>query len=159
MRPVGAKVGLDTSVVVPLLAAEHASHEKTRREVERLRQQQASIVVAPHALLESYSVLTRMPPPYRFSPEAAEQLLRDNFADGAEVPGLAPESLWNWLQEFALKGISGGSIYDAVIARSTFEAGAGVLLTWNLDHFLRVAPAGLETLTPEQYASRSSRLH
>src|SRR5258707_15086993 len=43
---------------MPLGAAEHASHEKTRREVGRLRQRQASIVVAPHALLESYSVLT-----------------------------------------------------------------------------------------------------
>jgi hypothetical protein len=67
--------------------------------------------------------------------------------------------LWAWIQDVAASGVAGGSIYDAVIARSSFEAGAAVLLTWNVGDFLRVAPVGLEVLTPEGYAIRSSRLH
>ena len=159
MRPARLKVGWDTSCLVPLLITEHGFHGPTRAEWERLRAGDSQFVVSCHALLECFSVLTRMPAPYRRPPPVAERLLRDNFASQAEIPDLGPGLLWPWLQELAANGISGGSIYDAVIARSTFEAGAGVLLTWNLDDFLRVAPAGLEVLTPEHYAIRSSRLH
>jgi predicted nucleic acid-binding protein len=44
--------------------------------------------------------------------------------------------------------MGGGIIYDAVIARTAFDAGASVLLTWNTRDFLRVAPPGLEIRQP-----------
>jgi predicted nucleic acid-binding protein len=53
---------------------------------------------------------------------------------------------------------SGGILYDAVIAHAAFNAGAGVLLTWNVRDFIRIAPVGLEVMTPAEYAARASRL-
>ena len=54
--------------------------------------------------------------------------------------------------------LGGGTTYDAVIAHSTWSAGATVLLTWNVDDFLRVAPLGLDVATPEEYLARPSRV-
>jgi predicted nucleic acid-binding protein len=45
-------------------------------------------------------------------------------------------------------GLGGGRVYDAVIAQCVLEAGATVLLTWNMKHFLPIAPAGLDVMEP-----------
>ena len=152
------KVGLDTSCLVSLLAAEHAFHDPTRAEWDTLRHQNAQFIVPCHALLECFSVLTRMPPPHRFSPEATERLLQENFVHGVDIPGLSSELAWSCVHELVSVGMGGGGIYDAMIARSAFAAGAAVLLTWNVKDFVRVAPAGLEIATPEGYSARTSRL-
>jgi len=39
----------------------------------------------------------------------------------------------------------GGIIYDAAIARTAFDAGVSVLLTWNAKDFLRVAPPPVDS--------------
>lgn len=153
------KVGLDTSYLVPLLAEEHIFHEPTRSEWERLKRQGVIFVVPCHALLECFSVLTRMPPPYRRAPGETERMLHENFARETELPGVASDAVWTCVRELAAAGLGGGDIYDAVIARSSFEAGAAVLLSWNVKDFLRVAPSGLEVLTPTEYAARAPRLH
>ena len=159
MRAVRLKVGLDTSCLVPLLSDEHADHEATRAQWDRLRRADVQLVVSCHALLECFSVLTRMPPPYRRPAEEAERLLQKNFAQGVEIPGFGSELMWSCIRELVSLGVGGGRIYDAVIARSTFAAGAAVLLTWNVGDFLAVAPAGLEILTPSNYSARASRVH
>ena len=94
-------------------------------------------VVSCHALLECFSLLTRMPPPFRFSPEAG----------------------WSMMEELVKAGVAGGKIYDALIARGVFSAGAAVLLTWNVKDILRVAPPGLDVLSPEEYRARGSQVH
>ena len=48
----------------------------------------------------------------------------------------------------AARSMGGGRIYDAIIALCSHQAGATVLLTWNLKHFLAVAPAGLTIREP-----------
>lgn len=153
------KIGLDSSVLVSLFAEEHGFHTATRVELERLRRQQVQWVVACHALLECFAVLTRIPPPHRFAAEEAERMLRENFGEDAVIAGVDAELAWAAIAKVVSGRLAGGLIYDAVIAWSTFRAGAGVLLTWNPRDFNRVAPAGLEVLTPEQSAARGSRVH
>ncbi len=153
------KVGLDTSCLVPLFLDEHTRHEVTWAEWERLQKQNVQWVVPCHAILECFSVLTRMPPPYRREPQEAERMLRDNFEKDAAMPGLDSEVTWEAIRTLTLIGAGGGIAYDAVIARSTWSAGATVLLTWNVDDFLRVAPPGLEVATPEEHAARGPRVH
>ena len=153
------KVGLDTSCLVALLTDNHIFHEPTRSECERLKRQSVLFVVPCHVLLECFSVLTRMPPPYRRPPEEAERLLQENFGREVETPGVASNLAWTCVRELVAAGLGGGDIYDAVIARSAFDAGAAVLLSWNVKDFVRVAPAGLEILTPVEYAARAPRLH
>ena len=152
-------MGLDTSCLVPLLADEHTFHEITRTEWERLKRQDVKFVVACHALLEAFAVLTRMPPPFRRAPEEVERLLRENFGDDADIPPVAEDMVWSAMRDLVAQRVSSGAIYDAVIARSTLAAGAAVLLTWNPKDFLRVAPAGLEITTPEEYRTWRARVH
>ena len=157
-RPPRLKVALDTSCLVPLFV-DNGFQDATRAECERLRRQNALFVVATHALLECFSVLTRMPPPYRVDPETAERLLLENFSQDAEIPPVGPELLWSSIRELVSQGMGGGKVYDAVIARASFHAGATVLLTWNVRDLLSVAPEGLDVLTPPEHATRAPRLH
>lgn len=44
--------------------------------------------------------------------------------------------------------VAGGAVYDALIAESALDAGAGEILTSNLRDFERVAPVGLAVPAP-----------
>ena len=134
--------------MVPLLSAWHPFHARTVNAYERLRQQGAPIVVTAHALWESFAALTRMTEPYRFPPEEAERLLRENFFQNTETPRLKIETVWVVIREMAKADLGGSRIYDTVIAFASHRAGARVLLTWKVRHFLPVAPAGLEIREP-----------
>jgi len=126
------KVGLDTSCIVALLTEDHAFHEATRTEWERLRAQNVQLVVSCHALLESFSVLTRMPPPYYRSPEEADRLLQENFGSDAAIPGvtnqpLAPWHQWQRPDEMRNANSGAGTDLDWLLAgESGLRNGVGV---------------------------------
>ncbi|MER3411087.1 MAG: VapC toxin family PIN domain ribonuclease, partial [Thermoleophilia bacterium] len=63
----------DTSVVVAAFARWHEQHEAARAAVR-----EAEALVAPVAV-ESFSVLTRLPPPHRASPEIVVAFLDHHF--------------------------------------------------------------------------------
>jgi len=110
---------VDTSVVVASFASWHEGHRAALR----------ALVGKPrlpaHVALESFSVLTRLPPPHRAEAEIVAAFLKARFADplltlsGADVTRL--------LAEAAGLGISGGSIYDALVAATARRAGATLL--------------------------------
>ncbi len=98
---------LDTSAAVPLLVADHPSHEEVLRMVAR-----RPLGLAGHAAFETYSVLTRLPAPVRRSPPTVSRLLRLNFPETRFLPAEAHLQL---LTELADLGIAGGSVYDALV--------------------------------------------
>ena len=55
------KVLFDTSVLVASLVAKHPHHQRAMAVIERVLKGSDSAVVAAHALVETYSVLTRLP--------------------------------------------------------------------------------------------------
>ena len=142
------KFGLDTSCIVPLLSVGHSQHAPTLAGYTVRRRRAEQPVIPVHALLESFSVLTRSPAPLFISPAQVRKMLVENFSEVAEFPGLSPHQCWAGLDELAARSLGGGMVYDAIIADSCIQAGAGVLLTWNVRDFLRVAPAGLEIRQP-----------
>ena len=98
---------VDTSVAVALLVADHDAH---RRTVDALANQ--TLGIAGHAWFETYSVLTRLPPPLRRSPSDAGVLLRHGF------PGdwyLGAEKEAALARELSALQIRGGSVYDALV--------------------------------------------
>ena len=76
-------------------------------------------MVPVHAVLECFSLLTRMPPPFRLSPETVERVLLENVSE--DLVGLTPEMAWSCLRELVSRREGGGRIYDAV-------NGGGVLM-------------------------------
>jgi predicted nucleic acid-binding protein len=110
----------DTSVVVAALASWHEGHAAASAVVA------TGVRLPAHCVLESYSVLTRLPPPHRIEPRMARDLLRARF-DGPPLTldALAHASLLDRLVEAR---ISGGAAYDALIGVTSAENDA-VLLT------------------------------
>lgn len=142
------KFGLDTSCIVPLLSAGHAQHVPTREAYAARRRRGEHPVTPVHVLLEAFSVLTRSPAPLYVAPEQARALLVENFFEIAEVPGISPKLCWAAFDELSTRSLGGRLLYDAIIAQCCADAGAKILLTWNVRDFLRVAPPDLEIREP-----------
>ncbi|MCU0306999.1 MAG: type II toxin-antitoxin system VapC family toxin [Thermoleophilia bacterium] len=111
-----APLALDTSVAIPLLVRTHSAHA-----VVTAWWAGRDVVLAGHALAETYSVLTRLPGDLRLAPGDAARLLTERFgppllmgpATAAALPGV-----------LAALGIAGGAVYDALVALAALEHGA-----------------------------------
>lgn len=111
---------LDTSVAVPALLGWHAAHDECRTA-------SAGAQVPAHVLLETYSVLTRLPSPHRLPPEAAGQLLEARFPPSTALA--APADLQREIVGvLEAARVSGGAVYDGWIGLTAAHHGE-VLLT------------------------------
>jgi predicted nucleic acid-binding protein len=74
-----------------------------------------------HCALETYSVLTRLPPPHRVRAE----VVRDFFVARFRRPflRLAPETYRAFVLELPARGVLGGSAYDALVAATAAASG------------------------------------
>ena len=109
----------DTSVVVAALASWHEGHAAASAAIA------GDVRLPAHALLEAYSVLTRLPPPHRFEAHAARDLLRATFSDTPLT--LDPREHRALLDRLVEAGISGGASYDALIGTTASRHGATLL--------------------------------
>jgi predicted nucleic acid-binding protein len=104
---------VDTSVAVALTVADHEHHEPTFETLGRRR-----LGLAGHAAFETFSVLTRLPPPARRSPAAVARLLAASFPHSRFLGARAAASL---LGELETAGIAGGGVYDALVGAAANE--------------------------------------
>ena len=120
---------VDSSVVIAGLLSWHEFHKRALPALEKAMAARRLLIPFP-ALVESYSVMTRLPSPHRLRPEIAHQLLHDSFS-GARIVGLSPRKAWTFLGNCVASATAGGRVYDAVIASAAIEAHARELLTFN----------------------------
>lgn len=112
-------LAVDTSVVIAAFAAWHDGHQAAVATLDRRPR------LPVHVLIESYSVLTRLPPPHRTQPAVATSFLRRRFT---EPPlGLPPDDHRYLVETAATRRLAGGAIYDALIAWTAKRAGATLL--------------------------------
>jgi predicted nucleic acid-binding protein len=112
-------IAVDTSVVVAAFASWHEGHAAATAALARRPS------IPAHVLLETYSVLTRLPPPHRAAPGIVVAFLAERFPG---VPIALPRTGHLELVELASTlGIAGGSIHDALIAATAKHAGARLL--------------------------------
>jgi predicted nucleic acid-binding protein len=108
-------LALDTSVAVPLLVQTHAAHHDVVRWWGR-----RPVALSGHALAETYAVLTRLPGDLRVAPVDAARLLTDRF-DSPYL--LGPEASAGVPEVLSGLGVSGGAVYDALVALAAHENG------------------------------------
>jgi predicted nucleic acid-binding protein len=125
---------LDTSVLVATFYGDHEHHEASFALF--LRQKKQSGFTAAHCLAEVYSVLTGMPGKDKASPEEALLFLSD-VRNRLTLVSLDPAEYYATLEDAAANAISGGAIYDALLARCALKAKADAIYTWNIRHFSR----------------------
>ncbi len=142
------RIALDSSYLIALLCDWHAQHQRTLRSYQDWQHRQAQFILPVHAILECYSVLTRIPAPYRLPPDVAGQTMEDNFKRTALIAGLRAGGAWERIEGLSRLGLGGGQVYDAVVAWCAADAGATVLLTWNEKHFRALGLADLEIREP-----------
>jgi predicted nucleic acid-binding protein len=110
---------LDTSAAIALLLEDHERHAITIAAVQGRR-----LGLCGHAWFETYSVLTRLPSGLRRSPVDAQKLLVHNFAQSLFLGSAEAAELTT---DLALRGISGGAVYDALVAATAREHGLPLL--------------------------------
>lgn len=98
---------VDTSVAVALVISDHENHRET---LDALRGRRLGL--AGHAAFETFSVLTRLPPPLRRTPRAVDRLLKADFPASRFLDEMATRRL---MEQLAQLGVSGGAVYDALV--------------------------------------------
>src|ERR1043165_2117421 len=131
----GLNIAFDTIIIVAAVATWQEAHSAARPAIERLSAEN-TLIVPLHALMEAYSVLTRLPRPYRAKPRAASRSIRELVGVLAGV-ARSSSDVWPLRETVPTRSISGGRIYDAAMARAARAAGAEAILTTNIRHFWR----------------------
>ena len=141
------KVLFDTSVLVAAIVEAHPRHPDAAPWLRRAKSGEIEFLAATHSLAELYSILSAFPAKPRISPTDAWRLIQENVAASARLIALSPDDYSATIQQASERGLSGGVIYDALIACAARKAGADRLLTLNLRDFRRVWPDGDSVLT------------
>ncbi len=110
----------DTSVAVAAFASWHEHHAAARQELD------AGLRLIEHCALETYSVLTRLPPPHRSPSTVVTDFVRSRF------PGpflrLTAAAYRTFFFGLAAHEATGGAVYDALSA-ATAAASKAELVT------------------------------
>ncbi len=139
----------DTNCIVALLSPRHEHHERAIAEMERRLDDGETLVVAAPTLVETYSVLTRLPAPHRLSPVDCRALIEANFSpDTAEVVALSADGYRRLIHDAPASNLSGGRVYDAVIAACARSGHVDTLLTFNERHFTLFGGKDLAIVAP-----------
>lgn len=98
----------DSSVVIAAFASWNEYHDAAVEALGEVRD------LVAHVELEAYSVLTRLPEPFRADPGLVARYLHDDFS-GARLT-LPTRSRRELVQRLAKSSIAGGAVYDALVA-------------------------------------------
>ena len=109
------KTTADTSVLVAAFASWHEHHGVATAAIARVD------AIVAHCLLETYSVLTRLPAPHRMTAKVVATYLDKSFATHPVfvLPATEQRAL---VASCVSRGLAGGSIYDALIAATCAHA-------------------------------------
>lgn len=115
---------VDSSVIT---RAATTSDVNERRRLQHLIAESPNVI--GHVLMEAYATLTRLPQPFRLSPQRCHTYLTSAFR--SEPLTLSASGYADLLDLAAERNIAGGALYDCLIARTALEHD-GTLMS--LDH-------------------------
>lgn len=137
------RVFLDTNVLVAAVIKQHIDHERSFLVLDRVQAAQDEGAISAHSLAEMYAVMTKLPVPYRHTPEQALLSIEENILKYFKTVSFTGNDYASLLREAAGTGIQGGTIYDAILLKSAAKAGVDRIYTLNLKHFQAIAPADI----------------
>jgi predicted nucleic acid-binding protein len=109
----------DTSLVVAAFASWHESHAVARRALD------GGLRLIEHCALETYSVLTRLPPPHRTSGKVVRDFLTARFPQ--PFLRLNEQAHKDFILALPDHGVTGGAAYDALVAATAAGCGAELI--------------------------------
>lgn len=126
------KIFLDASVLVESCLTASPKFAKADQLVSR-----KEAITSAHALAETYAALSG-DPRLRISPSDAAQLVED-LANTLTVHPFELSDYRALISAAPLRGVRGGTIYDALHAQTARLAGCQEIHTLNVSHFRHVA--------------------
>jgi predicted nucleic acid-binding protein len=132
------KAFFDTSILVATFYGDHEHHLPSKTLF--LRYDKSDVCTSAHCLAEVYSVLTGMPGKHRATPNET-LLFLGNIYDRLTIITLGKQDYLDTIESAAANGITGGAIYDALLAHCALKSAAQSIYTWNSKHFSRLSPS------------------
>ena len=131
------KVLYDTSVLIPAFISGHEHHSLSFPQVNLAKRDDTQGYLSNHSLAEFYATTTRIPKPLRLSSaEAQATILR--FLKYLIPVELSAVDYRKAIARTIKQGLSGGVMYDAVIAQAALKAKVDRLITLNPKDFGRL---------------------
>jgi predicted nucleic acid-binding protein len=106
-------LAVDSSVAIAAVLADHEAHDQAEDALGR------SDTTIAHVATETYSVLTRLPPPRQLASGAAAAIVEARLPRRMAV--LDVNSYASALSRLAKANVSGGATYDGLIALTALE--------------------------------------
>ncbi len=131
------KIGIDTNIFI---AALHSSHPNNSIACSWLNHvlPKNEIIIAEHSILETYSVLTRLPVKWRLTPAETTLLIKNNIKDQIIVARFPNKNFMSWIDKVSVNNIAGGQIYDSYIIKTLTYAKVKAIATFNISHFSKL---------------------
>jgi len=133
------KVAFDTSVIVAAIVEAHPHHERatwwlrTRRKLQR--------IASWHSYAEAWAVLTALPIEPRISGDVANAVL-DRVRRSITFVGSRSATYPSAAARCSARALRSGAIYDALHLVTAEAESADLLLTFNIEDFVRLAEPG-----------------
>ena len=109
----------DTSLVVAAFASWHQGHDGARRALD------GGLHLIEHCALETYSVLTRLPPPHRAPGDIVRDFLAARFPD--PLLRLSASQYRVFVLGLPERRVVGGAAYDALVAATAIANDAELI--------------------------------
>jgi predicted nucleic acid-binding protein len=126
----------DTSSLIAAMLEDHEFHEAAQKMFLEARDTGIGCVCA-HSIAELYSVLSGMPRKPKISPQVAKHMIEVNLERFQRVP-LEISDYEAVIDRIVTLQLSGGVVFDALIAHCALKIGADAIVTLNAKHFRRL---------------------
>ena len=122
----------DTNVLIAAMMPHREHYERAATTFETV-QRAGEAAIGAHSLAEMYNVLTGR---LLVNPKDANTLIK-RYTSGLEIIELNASGYANAIARVSNLGISGGAIYDAILAECAVNRQCDTLYTFNIKHYSR----------------------
>ncbi len=126
----------DSNILIAASLSNHIHHTASFKCLASLRNGVGAC--ASHSFAEAYNTLTR-PNGYQLYPAHAAQIIEE-AGQAFKVVTLTPKETIHTITQSAALGLAGPIIYDALLMACARKVDATWIYTFNVKHFIRVAP-------------------
>ncbi len=134
------KALLDTNVLVAASIRQHPHFLLAELVMKRCATGEVEGIVHAHSLLEFHSAVTQLPKGLAVPPRVVQQLLAGGVLPFVRCVALSATEVIEVESAAAKSGLVGGIIYDFYHLQVAISQAVDILLTFNVDHFRRLAP-------------------
>jgi predicted nucleic acid-binding protein len=127
----------DTSVLIAAFWSKHPAHVASLELFASTRKEDSACGI--HTLAEVFAVITALPARPRMLPEQAI-LLVEQVRQHLTIIPLDESEYYDTILTVGARGVAGARVYDALLLRCAAKWEAEVIYTWNVKHFVALAP-------------------